>query len=439
MDWIVSNPPYLMDPNARLYRDGGGDRGCDLSIRIVRESLERLSYGGTLILYTGTPVVRGEAVFLKKLQSVGLEGFTFRYEEIDPDIFGEELDHAYYHDAERIAAVAVVLSKLPKTRAFPKHSITMASDLKLEMVHHRLAVFNRHRLQPHPSPEPDSCRQNFASECALHLQEFEMVESAREKITSTALQAPHDPDGFLSWFEDLKRIGPGQGDVLFPWLEAEANLDEMSWFLTQEMAGEAGFDDLVAMTQVKFPARSKLEMAKNYWDEMGRGNIKGLHGRLLQQVAEELKLRCSLESTVWESLALSNLMTALAVNRRYAYLSVGALGAVEMTAPTRVSHVDRGLKRLGVAASARRYFALHANLDVRHSEDWNREVILPLVRERPECAAAIAEGALLRLSFGARCFERYRREFGLSKEGRSDSPDERQHQMTFNGPRIPFF
>ena len=52
----------------------------------------------------------------------------------------------------------------------------------------------------------------------------------------------------------------------------------MRWFLTQEAAGEAGFDDLVAMTQVKLPARAKLELARNYWDEMGRG-ARGRHAR----------------------------------------------------------------------------------------------------------------------------------------------------------------
>jgi hypothetical protein len=53
---------------------------------------------------------------------------------------------------------------------------------------------------------------------------------------------------------------------------------------------------------------------------------------------------------------------------------------------------------------------LHAVLDVKHSEAWNREAIGPLVEEDPRRATAMAEGALIRLRCGARCFERYRRE-----------------------------
>jgi hypothetical protein len=47
-------------------------------------------------------------------------------------------------------------------------------------------------------------------------------------------------------------------------------------------------------------------------------------------------------------------------------------------------------------------------------------VIAPLVAREPRAAAAIAEGALMRLQAGARCFERYRRELGLGD--RSSDP-----------------
>ena len=57
--------------------------------------------------------------------------------------------------------------------------------------------------------------------------------------------------------------------------------------------------------------------------------------------------------------------------------------------------------------------ALHAVLDVKHSEEWNREVIRSLVLEDGRRARAIAEGAVMRLWHGARSFERYREEFGL--------------------------
>ncbi len=246
--------------------------------------------------------------------------------------------------------------------------------------------------------------------------EGQFVEQERRVVTKRAAAAPCDPDAFVAWFEALEHDGPGQNDPLFPWLAESAPLEAMRWFLRQEVAGEAGFDDLVAVTQIKLPQSAKLELARNYWDEMGQGHAGGMHGPMLQRLANALGIETHGGDVVDESLALGNLMVALAMNRRYAYHSVGALGAIELTAPGRAAQVNRGLKRLGLGGDVRRYFALHATLDVKHSEAWNREVLRPLVAENPELAPAIAEGALLRLSAGARCFARYRRELGLDAQ-----------------------
>jgi len=138
-----------------------------------------------------------------------------------------------------------------------------------------------------------------------------------------------------------------------------------------------------------------------------------MHGPMLARLADHFKISPTPETVVPESLALGNTMIALANHRRYAFQSVGALGVIEMTAPTRAGYVNEGLKRLGVPAKKRHYFAVHAVLDVKHSEAWNREVLRPLVAEDPRRARAIGEGAVIRLWHGARTFERYRREFGL--------------------------
>jgi SAM-dependent methyltransferase len=105
-DLIVANPPYLLDPLARTYRDGGGACGEGLAIRIVEESLGRLRRGGTLLLYTGVAMVRGEDPFLRAVTPMlEAERAKIRYEEIDPDVFGEELSSPAYAAADRIALV----------------------------------------------------------------------------------------------------------------------------------------------------------------------------------------------------------------------------------------------------------------------------------------------------------------------------------------------
>ena len=269
-----------------------------------------------------------------------------------------------------------------------------------------LARWNRQRLEP-GFPSQDWQKQ-LDEEQRMRRLEGGFIEELRAEVASRAAEAPTDVEGFLAWFEALQDNGPGQGDPLFPWLAEQAGVEDFHYYLTQEAAGEAGFEDLTALSQVKVPASAKLELANNYWDEMGRGNPKGMHGPMLDALVETLDLQPRIETTIWESLALANAMTAMATTRRYAWHSIGALGAIELTAPGRSRCVADGLKRLSFEKHVFRYFDLHAVLDLKHSADWNEKVFAPLVAEDPRRATALAEGALIRLAAGARCFDRYR-------------------------------
>lgn len=273
-----------------------------------------------------------------------------------------------------------------------------------------LARFNRARLSPGEGVDPTSGE----SLAMLHLEEW-TLQTLGQSIRPFLDGLPAEPSAFVAWFKQLKATGPGQGDPLFPWLSETATLEQLKWFIEQEVAGEAGFEDLLALTQVKMPTRPKLEMARNYWDEMGRGVESGMHGPMLARLSQALALEPQIRTTVPEALTLGNVMIALAANRRYAFHSVGALGVIELTAPTRATYVEAGLRRVGMSRRDAHYFALHAVIDLKHSEAWNSEVIEHLVAENPGRAVAIAEGALLRLWCGLRCFDRYRSEFGVSQ------------------------
>lgn len=112
VDAVIANPPYMLDASGRTYRDGGGELGEGLAVRIVREALARLQPGGTLVLYTGAAVVDGVDVFQRQVLPLCDGAAAFEYSEIDPDVFGEELDEPNYAHVERIAAVALVV-RLP--------------------------------------------------------------------------------------------------------------------------------------------------------------------------------------------------------------------------------------------------------------------------------------------------------------------------------------
>ena len=284
----------------------------------------------------------------------------------------------------------------------------MSFEADPEGFHSHLARFNAKRLAP---AQPGANWQaEVYDELTARLDEGHWLESLRQGVAHLLPPPTLDADSFTAWFEALEGSGPGQGHALFPWLASDATMAQMRWFLTQEAAGEAGFEDLLALTQVKLPARAKLECARNFWDEMGHGKQAAMHGQMLDAMVAELGLHPDIDSTVWESLALANTMLGLAATRRYAWQSIGALGVIELTAPGRVAQVSAGMKRLGLDGRMRAYFDLHAALDKAHSRAWIREIIHPAVQDDPSRAQSIAEGALMRLGCGQRCFDRYQSE-----------------------------
>jgi methylase of polypeptide subunit release factors len=111
-DLIIANPPYLVDVDQRLYRHGGGELGIEIAGRIVEQALARLAKNGRLVLYTGTPIVAGADRFFQLVRPLlQLHAQHFVYEEIDPDVFGEELMRPAYAKADRIAAVGLNVLK----------------------------------------------------------------------------------------------------------------------------------------------------------------------------------------------------------------------------------------------------------------------------------------------------------------------------------------
>lgn len=111
-DLIVANPPYMKDSRQRAYRHGGEALGADLSVRIVHESVRRLSLGGSLVLYTGVAIVDGQDPFLAAVKNTLQDAtLSWSYRELDPDVFGEELLEAGYEHVDRIAAVELIVTR----------------------------------------------------------------------------------------------------------------------------------------------------------------------------------------------------------------------------------------------------------------------------------------------------------------------------------------
>jgi hypothetical protein len=112
VDLVIANPPFIAGATGRVYRAGGDRHGGRLALEWIEAALPRLRLGGHVLMYTGATVVDGVDQFLCALRTIiepRMHALT--YEELDPDIFGSELNNPAYADAERIAAVGLRVTR----------------------------------------------------------------------------------------------------------------------------------------------------------------------------------------------------------------------------------------------------------------------------------------------------------------------------------------
>ncbi|MGA0605370.1 methyltransferase [Phenylobacterium sp. VNQ135] len=109
---VLANPPYMADSH-QTYRDGGAMHGGRLSVDWAEAALAKLAPGGRLLLYTGSAIVAGGRDELGEALAMLAQanGANLDYREIDPDVFGEELETPAYADVERIAVVTAVMTQ----------------------------------------------------------------------------------------------------------------------------------------------------------------------------------------------------------------------------------------------------------------------------------------------------------------------------------------
>jgi hypothetical protein len=192
---------------------------------------------------------------------------------------------------------------------------------------------------------------------------------------------------------------------VYEWLAHDADRAEIVEFLSIEGGPDGGFDDLVAACQIGLDGTAKLELAQNYWDEMGNGTLARVHTELHRKLSRALGLACPPPSQQpVEALERSVLTGLLATNRWLQPELLGALGLLELQAGPRCRKVVAALERVGAGEDAVDFYAEHATVDPRHGKDWVDKAVTPLEAD-PRWAAGIVRGARWRSIVNAGFFD----------------------------------
>jgi hypothetical protein len=236
----------------------------------------------------------------------------------------------------------------------------------------------------------------------VRLQHHPVVARLKAQLESSVLARLEALDAATAW--DLPQddavaamralAARGLVPEVYDWLADDASWDEAIAFFALEGGPDGGFDDLVAVCQVGLTGEPKLELAQNYWDEMGRGTLADVHTELHRRLSKAVDMPVvPRDDQPIESLERVLLGSLLATNRWLQPEMVGALGLLELQAGPRCRKVVKALERLGASEDALAFYQEHAVADPRHGKDWVDHVIAPLAADDPTWATRIVRGA----------------------------------------------
>lgn len=191
----------------------------------------------------------------------------------------------------------------------------------------------------------------------------------------------------------------------YRWLAETASWPQLRHFLALEGGPDAGFDDLVASCQIGLSGRPKLELASNYWDELGNGEPSQVHTLLHAQLVAALDLpSLPVDELPVAALERTAFCGLLAANHWLQPEMLGALGLIELQAGPRCRLVLAAFDRLRAPAAAYPFYRVHAEVDPRHGRGWVDNALLPICQERPQWAPRILQGAWWRSALNREFF-----------------------------------
>jgi hypothetical protein len=257
-----------------------------------------------------------------------------------------------------------------------------------------------------PVPGSKNAESSFVLDGVRNLIENHFIAYEEKSICPSIWKdIPVESDNYTEWLSEIVQNHPAYKHPLYEdYLNKHATLDDLRYFLVQESTIDTRFDDFLALVQVGTDGGIKLEIASNYWDEMGNGEESRMHTVMFSRTMSHV----GIDSTGYsddltpEALICGNLSLMLSLRRKHFYKAIGYFAATEYMAPRRFKNVLTAWQRNGLKLSDAEYYKEHIRIDAIHANDWFKNVISPVIDKNPDTAIEITRGALYRLNTSKR-------------------------------------
>jgi hypothetical protein len=180
-------------------------------------------------------------------------------------------------------------------------------------------------------------------------------------------------------------------------VERSATLEQVLEFVVHRSAYQLKEADPHSFALPRLWGPPKAAMVTIQADEYGGGRPERVHAQLFADVMEALGLDARygayIDAIPGVTLATVNLMSMLALHRRWRGAIVGHLALFEMTSSLPNARYARGLRRLGFEGRALAFFDEHVEADAVHENLAAVDLAGGLARQQPELARDVLWGA----------------------------------------------
>ncbi|CAF1365845.1 unnamed protein product [Didymodactylos carnosus] len=270
-----------------------------------------------------------------------------------------------------------------------------------KQLHEILSMLYERRFQV-PPIEKIGLGANYLLNDICFLLENHLLDHIDELVNDqvSKLEIPKTGKAYVQWIMNIiQRHLAAKHPYYNEFMLNKANKNDVKYWLAQESTLDQKFDDILALMQVGTSGPVKMEIASNYWDEMGNGEPLKTHTYLFELLLNELDVTSEYirDNLLLTSLITGNISTCYVLNKNLFYQAIGYFGVTEYLAPIRFKNVVKALERNEISDAGKQYHKLHIWIDKIHGAAWFNNVVRKMIDKQPECGKEIIKGALVRL------------------------------------------
>ncbi|MGI5175678.1 iron-containing redox enzyme family protein [Dactylosporangium sp. CA-152071] len=213
--------------------------------------------------------------------------------------------------------------------------------------------------------------------------------------------APHEVPHALTALVDAD-----DAPSLSKFLKGRATLEQFREFVRHRSIYHLREADPHTWAIPRLAGRPKAALVEIQSDEYGGGRAERMHAELFRATMRELDLDdtygAHLDVVPAVTLATNNLMSLFGLHRRLRGATVGHLAVFEMTSSLPNRRYGDGLRRLGLDATATRFYDEHVEADAVHEQIAAHDLAGGFCAQHPSQAGQVLFGAACALALDGR-------------------------------------